>query len=70
MFIFNFIILIKPSYPYPLFGELNTSQRALLFGMAALTMTGSTAMLKWLHGRVNGLRGAQNRSQPANIKGE
>ena len=58
------------SYPYPLFGQLDTTQRAILFTLAALTMTGSTAMLKWLYGRVNGLQGAENRSKPTNIKGE
>ncbi|TEY40431.1 hypothetical protein BOTCAL_0431g00080 [Botryotinia calthae] len=42
-------------YPYPLFGHLDTTQRAILFTGAALTMTGSTAVLKWLYGRVNGL---------------
>ncbi|KAB8302093.1 hypothetical protein EYC80_005544 [Monilinia laxa] len=57
-------------YPYPLFGLLDTTQRAVLFTGAALTMTGSTAMLKWLYGRVNGLQGAQHRSTPNNIKGQ
>ncbi|PQE11657.1 integral membrane protein [Rutstroemia sp. NJR-2017a WRK4] len=57
-------------YPYPLFGQLSTVQRAMLFTGAAITMTVSTAMLKWLYGRVNGLQGAQNRSTPSNIKGE
>jgi hypothetical protein len=33
-------------------------------------MTGSTLMLKWLYGRVNGLQGAENRSRPGHIKGE
>ncbi|KAA8577160.1 hypothetical protein EYC84_007157 [Monilinia fructicola] len=57
-------------YPYPLFGHLDTAQRAVLFTGAALTMTGSTAMLKWLYGRVNGLQGAQHRTTPNNIKGQ
>jgi len=57
-------------YPYPLFGMLNTPQRALLFAAAALTMTVSTTMLKWLSGRVTGLQGEEKRSTPANIKGE
>ncbi|ATZ46433.1 hypothetical protein BCIN_01g10300 [Botrytis cinerea B05.10] len=56
-------------YPYPLFGHLDTTQRAILFTGAALTMTGSTAVLKWLYGRVNGLQRAQYRSSPNNIKG-
>jgi hypothetical protein len=56
-------------YPYPLFGQLNTTQRAVLFAGAAVTMTGSTAMLKRLYSRVNGLQGAQRRSAMNNIKG-
>ncbi|CZR51080.1 related to UPF0641 membrane protein PJ4664.05 [Phialocephala subalpina] len=57
-------------YPYPLFAALDTTQRVVLFTGAALTMTGSTVMLQWLYGRVNGLQGAEKRSTPANIKGE
>lgn len=49
---------------------MDTAQRVTLFGGAALLMTGSTIMLKWLYGKVNGLQGAQKRSHPANIKGE
>lgn len=58
------------SYPYPLFGQLDTTQRVALFTGAALTMTGSTVVLQWLYGRINGLKGAEKRSTPANIKGE
>jgi hypothetical protein len=58
------------SYPYPLFEKLDTLQRAILFTIAALTMTGSTVMLQWLYGRVNGLQGEEKRSHPSNIKGE
>ncbi|KAE8448317.1 hypothetical protein EG329_009561 [Mollisiaceae sp. DMI_Dod_QoI] len=57
-------------YPYPLFGVLDTTQRIFLFTAAAMTMTGSTMMLRWLYGRVNGLQGAEKRSTPNNIKGE
>jgi hypothetical protein len=64
------MLMQNTSYPYPLFASLDTPQRAILFSFAALTMTCSTFMLKWLYGRVNGLQGAQTRSQPANIKGE
>ncbi|KUJ22645.1 integral membrane protein-like protein [Mollisia scopiformis] len=56
-------------YPYPLFAALDTTQRIFLFTSAAMTMTGSTIMLQWLYGRVNGLRGAEKRSTPNNIKG-
>jgi len=58
------------SYPYPLFGHLDTIQRVVLFTFAALLMTGSTALLQWLYGGVNGLQGAEKRSTPRNIKGE
>ncbi len=57
-------------YPYPLFSALDTPQRIVLFIAAAATMTGSTAMLQWLYGRVNGLTGAEKRSVPGNVKGE
>ena len=50
--------------------QLDTAQRVMLFGGAALLMTGSTIMLKWLYGRVNGLQGAQRKSNPANVKGK
>ncbi|RFU31346.1 hypothetical protein B7463_g4995, partial [Scytalidium lignicola] len=41
-------------YPYPLFAQLDTPQRIILFGIAAVTMTASTVMLQWLYGMVNG----------------
>ncbi|CAJ2513403.1 Uu.00g015220.m01.CDS01 [Anthostomella pinea] len=44
-------------YPYPIFDILSTWQRALLFTVSALLMTGSTMMLKWLYGKVNGIEG-------------
>jgi hypothetical protein len=58
------------SYPYPLFGQLDTTQRAMLFMGAALTMTGSTAMLQWLYGSVNGLQGAEKKNRLGNVRGE
>ncbi|KAI0025499.1 FAR-17a/AIG1-like protein [Xylariomycetidae sp. FL0641] len=42
-------------YPYPIFDILNTWQRTLLFTFSALLMTGSTMVLKWLYGRINGM---------------
>ncbi|KAI1180598.1 FAR-17a/AIG1-like protein [Nemania sp. FL0916] len=42
-------------YPYPIFGMLNTWQRAMLFTFSAFLMTGSTLSLKWLYGKLNGL---------------
>jgi len=57
-------------YPYPLFATLSTPQRAILFAGSAVTMTGSTIVLKWLYGRVNGLQGQQNRAKPGNVKAE
>jgi hypothetical protein len=59
------------SYPYPLFEVLNTTERTVLFGGAALLMTFSTAALQWLYGKVNGLEEADNRTHkriPSNIK--
>lgn len=57
-------------YPYPLFAVLDTTQRVFLFVGAAMTMTASTMMLKWLYGRVNGLKGAQTRAKPGNVKAQ
>lgn len=57
-------------YPYPLFELLSTGQRVVLFGAAAMTMTASTALLKWLYGRVNGLQGEQARATPEDVKGK
>ncbi|KAI5862730.1 FAR-17a/AIG1-like protein [Durotheca rogersii] len=42
-------------YPYPIFGILSTWQRALLFAFSASVMTGSTMILKWTYGKVNGI---------------
>lgn len=61
---------VDTSYPYPLMEQLSTVQRVILFGAAALLMTGSTVMLKWLYGKVNGLQGEEKRSTPGNVKGE
>ena len=47
--------LTRTSYPYPLFGVLNTWQRVLLFGTSAALMTGSTMVLKWVYGKLNGI---------------
>lgn len=57
-------------YPYPLFAAMSTPQRAILFGASAVTMTGSTMMLKRLYGRVNGLQGEQKKARPGNVKVE
>ncbi|ORY62264.1 FAR-17a/AIG1-like protein [Pseudomassariella vexata] len=42
-------------YPYPIFELLSTWQRALLFISSASLMTGSTMLLKWLYGKLNGI---------------
>ncbi|OTB03105.1 hypothetical protein M426DRAFT_74237 [Hypoxylon sp. CI-4A] len=42
-------------YPYPIFDVLNTWQRVLLFTFSATLMTGSTALLKWTYGKINGI---------------
>lgn len=57
-------------YPYPLFAVMTTGQRVVLFAGAAITMTLSTALLKWLYGTVNGLQGQEKRATPANIRGK
>ncbi|ROT36845.1 hypothetical protein SODALDRAFT_298481 [Sodiomyces alkalinus F11] len=41
-------------YPYPIFAVLDTAQRVVLFTFSASLMTGSTVLLKWLYGRING----------------
>ena len=61
---------MRYSYPYPLFAALDTTQRLALFTGAAALMTGSTVLLQWLYGRLNGLTVAEKRSVPGNIKGE
>ncbi|KAI1776503.1 FAR-17a/AIG1-like protein [Hypoxylon cercidicola] len=42
-------------YPYPIFDILNTWQRTLLFTFSASLMTGSTMLLKWTYGKINGI---------------
>ncbi|KAK0618593.1 FAR-17a/AIG1-like protein [Bombardia bombarda] len=42
-------------YPYPIFDILQTWQRVLLFTVSAVLMTGSTMLLKWLYGKINGI---------------
>ena len=60
----------RPSYPYPLFEQLDTPARALVFTGAALAMTISTVMLQYLYEAVNGLEVTQKKSIPNHIKGE
>ncbi|KAL3417892.1 integral membrane protein [Phlyctema vagabunda] len=52
-------------YPYPLFGQLDTTQRTLLFTVSAMMMTASTVVLKWFYERLNGRQSGISR----NIKG-
>jgi len=54
-------------YPYPLFDLLDTSQRIGLFAGSAVVMAGSTVVLKWLYGRVNGL-GMKAVDQPGRMR--
>jgi len=56
-------------YPYPLFDLLDTTQRIGLFSASALLMAASTAVLKWLYGRINGY-GARTtpHARPGNVK--
>ncbi|KAI1328279.1 FAR-17a/AIG1-like protein [Xylariaceae sp. FL0255] len=57
-------------YPYPIFDVLSTWQRALLFTFSALLMTGSTMLLKWLYGKLNGLENFETEAirDPAGIR--
>jgi hypothetical protein len=58
------------SYPYPLFEQLDTPARALVFTGAALAMTISTVILQYTYGAVNGVGVTEKRSVPNHIKGE
>jgi hypothetical protein len=49
------VVLRRFSYPYPLFEQVDTAWRAMIFTGAALTMTVSTVILQWLYERVNGI---------------
>ncbi|KAK0730536.1 FAR-17a/AIG1-like protein [Lasiosphaeris hirsuta] len=42
-------------YPYPLLAILTTWQRVLLFSFSAFLMTGSTMVLKFVYGSINGI---------------
>ena len=44
-------------YPYPIFEMVGLEGRVGLFAMSAVVMTGSTVMLKWVYGMVNGRGG-------------
>lgn len=63
------LMLMINRYPYPLFEHLSTPYRAMVFAGSALVMTASTATLKWLYGRVNGLGdGRAPRARPGAVK--
>lgn len=56
-------------FPYPLFEQLDTVPRIALFVSAALLMAGSTMMLKWVYGTMNGrilevLQAEQDKKKP------
>lgn len=57
-------------YPYPLFEKLNTPQRIVLFGIAALCMTASTTLLQWLYGTLNGWHHELETMEARNYKKE
>ena len=64
-------LTILTSYPYPMFDMLSTEQRIVLFAGAALVMTLSTIVLRWLYNQLNDNLGRSVRhANPANIKGE
>ena len=56
-------------FPYPLFEQLETAPRIALFASAALLMAGSTMVLKWVYGSMNGkilevLQAEQDKKKP------
>lgn len=57
-------------YPYPIFDILTIPQRALLFAVAALIMTSSSAGLKWIYGKVNGIEDMKREAikEPTRVK--
>jgi len=57
-------------YPYPIFDILSIPQRALLFALAALIMTSSSAALKWVYGKVNGIEDMKREAtkEPIRVK--
>jgi len=55
-------------YPYPLFDQLPTAGRIALFAGSAVVMAGSTMMLRWLYGIVNGTQVPGEK--PGAVKGE
>ncbi|KAG9242976.1 FAR-17a/AIG1-like protein [Calycina marina] len=57
-------------YPYPIFGQLDTTQRAALFTGAAALMTGSTTVLQKAYQSFNGIEQRKGRATPANMKGQ
>jgi hypothetical protein len=61
---------ILPSYPYPLFDQLDTLRRAFVFSGAALIMTFSTVLLQALYRTMNGLEAPHKRNTPNGIKAE
>jgi len=57
-FFWSLIALIRLTisrYPYPIFDLLTVPQRAVLFTVSGLLMSGSTMGLKWVYGKVNGI---------------
>ena len=69
---FNRVVIFANtnSYPYPLFEQLDTVQRIVLFTGAAALMTGSTAVLQSFYKLVNGIDQEGGRSTPLNVKEE
>ncbi|KAL7628214.1 hypothetical protein AAE478_002413 [Parahypoxylon ruwenzoriense] len=59
-------------YPYPIFDILSTWKRMLLFTFSACLMTGSTMILKWTYGKVNGIEQFKKEAvaDPAGIRGK
>lgn len=54
-------------YPYPMFGQLDTTGRVVLFAGAAAIMAVSTLALKAVYGVVNG-KAAAGGARPGDVK--
>jgi len=64
------VLLTQNSYPYPLFEQLDTVQRIVLFTGAAGLMTGSTVVLQSVYKLLNGVEQKEIRKSTRNIKRE
>ena len=69
-FVFFWMLTMPSRYPYPLFAKLDALQRVLLFSVAAMLMTASSILLKWMYGKINGIEQLQKEALMSSIKTE